>query len=123
MSDGPIPRLSPYEVLQVLDQMLLEAEEARRMTAWKHHAVCGGYTEGIWEPDAACSRCHFEVSDREHIEQYLLVPVKEPAAVTEPRCYVCLGRGVVPDYNLWDDYHGEPKPKSCPRCGGSGPPG
>jgi hypothetical protein len=35
-----------------------------------------------------------------------------------PRCARCKGRGVVPDWTNWDAYHGEPKPKPCPDCGG-----
>jgi hypothetical protein len=113
MTDGPIPRLSPYEVLQVLDQMLLEAEEATRLVVWKHSAVCDGFTAGIWEPDATCSHCHFEVGYRQHIEQYLLVPVAQPEAA-EPKCTYCGGRGIVPDTSEWSN--GEPAAAPCPRC-------
>jgi hypothetical protein len=34
------------------------------------------------------------------------------------RCKRCKGLGVIPDFTKWDDYHGEPKPKPCPDCGG-----
>lgn len=72
--DSPIPRLSPAEVLQVLDQMMLEAEEARQMTVWRHNWGCQ-FTFGIWEPDATCGGCLYEVKYRNEIDQYLLVPV------------------------------------------------
>jgi len=111
---GPIPRLTPYEVLQVLDQMRLEAEEAERMVVWRH-STCGGFSRGIWEPDAACRWCSYEVTYREHVDQYLLVPVKEPAAPGKPRCSYCAGFGVVPDSpTRWNN--GEPEAVPCPQC-------
>lgn len=116
MSDGPIPRLDPYQVLQVIDQIRAEAEQAQQLVVWKHTGVCDGFTEGIWQPSVTCSRCHFEVDYRDHIEQFLLLPVSEPGQQPMPGCMRCLDRGVVPDFQNWDDYHGEPKPKPCPAC-------
>lgn len=34
----------------------------------------------------------------------------------KPKCARCKGRGYVPDWQDWDAYHGEPKPKPCPDC-------
>lgn len=41
-------------------------------------------------------------------------PPKPPA----PPCRHCRGRGVIPDFNQWDSYHGEPMPVPCPECAG-----
>lgn len=77
-----LPRLTPYEVLQVLDQMKLEAEMAADLVAWRHTGVCGGLTGGIWEPGSVCSGCRFEENYQTHIDQYLLVPTAEPPSNT-----------------------------------------
>lgn len=113
---GPIPRLTPYQVIQVIDQMRLESEQTQQLVVWKHSAVCDGFTQGIWEPDASCASCHFEVKYREHIEQFVLLPVQGPVEREMPKCMRCFDRGVVPDFQNWDTYHGEPNPKPCPEC-------
>lgn len=112
MTDGPIPRLTPYEVLQVLDQMVAEAEQAAQMTVWRH-STCGGFNRGIWQPDVTCLRCRYEVSHGDHIDQYLLVPVAQPQAA-EPKCTYCGGRRIIPDTSQWSN--GEPAAAPCPQC-------
>jgi hypothetical protein len=36
-------------------------------------------------------------------------------------CAICKGRGKVPNWQDWDAYHGEPRPKPCPGCSPDGP--
>lgn len=69
--------LSPSELLAGITQLQRDADEAHRLAAWDHSAVCGDLLNfGVWEPGAVCRGCRFEVRHRENITQYLLVPVK-----------------------------------------------
>lgn len=40
----------------------------------------------------------------------------EPPKKKEPKCKTCCDRKIVPNWQDWDDYHGEPRPKPCPDC-------
>lgn len=32
------------------------------------------------------------------------------------KCQTCRGEGQVPNWQDWNEYHGEPRPKPCPDC-------
>lgn len=68
---------------------------------------------------AAAEGHSFQCWPRQRVERLRLVLGFE---ADPPKCALCKGRGVVPDWQNWDHYHGEPKPKPCPVCGAGGQP-
>ncbi|MGP4046859.1 hypothetical protein [Streptomyces sp. 2A115] len=53
-------------------------------------------------------------SDRH--QDLVKLEVSFPPAAPDSPCKRCRGRKIVPDFNQWNPYYGEPKPVPCPEC-------